>query len=1328
MRRVHLNFQFGWKNEESKNSFFRAVGYLLILAFILNPFSFFPDILGKRVTTEDDLSPKKNFANAYNYVPTGGNLVVGTAQAIKSATTSTANGGANTGSWKGTLADDNFHWVIGSTASGYDFNLVMGGVELKGANAIIIQTEITQTANISGVMQICDWVNSAAVNGAADSQCTTGGWRTINTNRATTNPTTATAYHFQIYDGYWSTGATGGTPISTPLANFVNGSNQVKIRYYSTVSTTTNTIGVDYLRIMPVINPIYEAASSTVITGGAMTGSYASTTIGVGTNMTGSDNSRLTIAGTTTARTQMYLTFENIKTYTGANTILFRSEFACSAASGYVYPTIYNFTTGLWESMVASSTILCFTTDTAHAFAKNNVNLSDYISGGEARIGFQTVASTTSSILIDLAYMMIGTTQTDSDVSEITFGTATSTSATSTRNINTSTSTAPYQNTWNVLAEDENNNMTHAFYAYDNDVDATVEEAVSYNLDFSVKAPNDYRITSAFFAGRYMSGTGGTVQFGMKDYSSLNQATGGWYTIGASATTALTYTDPYTVGTVTAGGLNGLYLNPHNMISATNGKMNLRLRTITDGATTVNSTAQWDFAMVSIQWVEDVQSKTRQYQFLPTAGATTTASTSPSFITAAKIPGAINGTNVGSWKGTLAADNMHWEVPVKPGAGIDFDLTFGSSSPGNANAILFQTTILQRAPKSFLKVQVCDWVSSAGVNGAADSRCTGGGWRNMNTNGVDYSTQVSSTLGFQIYDGYWSTGATGGTPISTPLTNFFDANGNFKVRFYGATTTAASSSVLIDRAMMEAVINPVYMAASSTNLNASSTSLWGSYASTTVGIGLTGSDNSYLMASGTATTQANFYSTFENVRTYTGANTILYSAEYSCSATGANIRPKIWNFTSGLWEDLTNTNIPCSTTDATNRWAKNNITISNYLSSGEMRIGWYTATSSTVAIRIDQQYMMIGTTQTDTDTAEISFGSVSSGSSATSTRTLDMTGTTGSWLLANEDESNTFGHDFYANDTDADAVLEEGTSANLDFSVTSPDNASISGIYFASRHMGGTSVQLTAGIRDYSGTFNTTGGWDAIGSAGTTALTYSDNITASTTATGGFFGYYTNPEDRTETLNNKTNIRLRTSTSGASTTNQVSQWDFAMVSIQWVEAQVSGGSLTLSLDSNSESFGTLTPGTPVYGSTTATVTTTNASGFNIAVNRVLPTATLDLNTNSAITIPDKTAWVPGGSCAVAGNATASSTSPQTLQFRVMSTGTDSSNYCSAWWGSNDSNALFAGFPTSAQQIMNRTSASTPSTATVIQYYLDTTSSQSSGAYSGDITVTATVNP
>jgi hypothetical protein len=171
-------------------------------------------------------------------------------------------------------------------------------------------------------------------------------------------------------------------------------------------------------------------------------------------------------------------------------------------------------------------------------------------------------------------------------------------------------------------------------------------------------------------------------------------------------------------------------------------------------------------------------------------------------------------------------------------------------------------------------------------------------------------------------------------------------------------------------------------------------------------------------------------------------------------------------------------------------------------------------------------------------------------------------------------------------------------------------------------------------------------------------------------------------------------------------------WGFDVISIL-------GDDTTLFFDSHA-------PG--VWATTTSEVYvyTENASGFYLSINRDNASAGLVHQSDPAYTIPDKTAWEPGANCSLAGNASASTTEAETLSFRVLQTGTDASNYCGAWWGSNDSSgALYAGLPATLKYIAIRSSASVPTTTTKVIYNIKTPPLQISGTYSGDITFTAT---
>ena len=574
--------------------FLQQIGIVILIVILIFVSAGWISYLEKLVPSNVLLpEPERAFAT-YQFTPTGGAIVLGTAPAILGATVAAAEG-TNLGSWRATLADDNFHWGIGSTTTGYNVHLDIGNVQLSGANLLMIQTEFDLDATVpSTLVQICDWVSNIGVHHAANAECTTGGWRNLNINDALITTATATAYHWQIYDGYWD--ATAITSISTPLTNFVGPGNMIRIRFFSTINATS-VVHIDHLRVFAVINPVYSASGATQISGAAPLGNYSQTAIAAG-GQTGNDAVFFRVPGTATAPSNFFFSFRNVRTWTGANTILVRSDYSCSATGNTHRPSVWNFTTSSWIDLTTAS-IACATADATNAWAINNINIADFVSGGEVRVGWRTLANGTQEIRVDFIYIMIGTTNT-SGTAELTFGTTAAGTVANTQNLDMTGTTA----TWNILSVDESNTQAFPFYAFDIDHDGTAEEASAANMNFAVTSPTNASVTGIFFAGRFMSGVAGTVQMGLRDYGGITQVTGGWTAIGATATTGLIYTDNITVAGVGSGGITGMTLNPKDHMDTIGNLMNIRLRTTASGAATNNSVAQWDFAMIAIQWVE----------------------------------------------------------------------------------------------------------------------------------------------------------------------------------------------------------------------------------------------------------------------------------------------------------------------------------------------------------------------------------------------------------------------------------------------------------------------------------------------------------------------------------------------------------------------------------------------------------------------------------------------------------------------------------------------------------------------------------------------------
>lgn len=178
--------------------------------------------------------------------------------------------------------------------------------------------------------------------------------------------------------------------------------------------------------------------------------------------------------------------------------------------------------------------------------------------------------------------------------------------------------------------------------------------------------------------------------------------------------------------------------------------------------------------------------------------------------------------------------------------------------------------------------------------------------------------------------------------------------------------------------------------------------------------------------------------------------------------------------------------------------------------------------------------------------------------------------------------------------------------------------------------------------------------------------------------------------------------------------------------------------LTVSVDNASVDFGSLTPGTPIYSSTSLSINTNNPGGYNVKINRnnsTSTTMTLGGLPDATNTIPD---YTPPWLVTDDGNATSSETSlAANLSFRVRLAETSTSTCgttasTTAWWGSNDvaGTAKYAGFPTSTT---NTTTFNCPTftsaTTTAKHYYrLDAPIvGQYIGSYSGGITFTAIAN-
>lgn len=170
--------------------------------------------------------------------------------------------------------------------------------------------------------------------------------------------------------------------------------------------------------------------------------------------------------------------------------------------------------------------------------------------------------------------------------------------------------------------------------------------------------------------------------------------------------------------------------------------------------------------------------------------------------------------------------------------------------------------------------------------------------------------------------------------------------------------------------------------------------------------------------------------------------------------------------------------------------------------------------------------------------------------------------------------------------------------------------------------------------------------------------------------------------------------------------------------------------ITTAVDYAAVTFGTITPTTPAYASSTVTSATNNSTGYNIKTARDDADTTLDLTTDAAVNITDQAAWLPGTNKTTAGNATTTAlldNSGYVLASRVDGGSSSACGYSSSWWGST-STKLWAGFNSTTKTTFDCDSYQISSTYALHAMRLNVDNTQKTGDYSGGITYTVTANP
>jgi hypothetical protein len=184
------------------------------------------------------------------------------------------------------------------------------------------------------------------------------------------------------------------------------------------------------------------------------------------------------------------------------------------------------------------------------------------------------------------------------------------------------------------------------------------------------------------------------------------------------------------------------------------------------------------------------------------------------------------------------------------------------------------------------------------------------------------------------------------------------------------------------------------------------------------------------------------------------------------------------------------------------------------------------------------------------------------------------------------------------------------------------------------------------------------------------------------------------------------------------------------------------GSGTLSVTVSTNSFGTISPSTVSFATTTIAVNTNNATGWFTTLSGDQKDTThnnLELIGASTTQIVDQTEWIPGSATTSAGNAvriTSLVNSQNVLAFRTMSASGTASFRAGSWWGTADNytdnaSTLWAGIAssTAGRQIGNSSVSSGGGDAiNTVLYYLNPASTQPTGQYLAPLTVTVTANP
>ncbi|MBU1036911.1 hypothetical protein KKF32_02660 [Patescibacteria group bacterium] len=1064
-----------FKRKEEIKYLKRILNSLLIF-LLVSPLLFFN--FDKPSNISDLLEPPK--AQAQNeWLPTSASVEVGSEYPVQDSI-------ANIPSYRALFSSDDYHWTTRFDASnGLDKRVNIDGVRLQSANKMIITYEgyVSQSVGVYTV-DIYDYISTT--------------WRTLNWREASFSDTTETSYTFEIYNGYWQS---GGTAINTPLSNFIStdGDRQVRIRVYSSYSSKAVVHYWDTLQIELAIDPVYYASSLTRLNGwtGTITNDYTYTNY--------SDDTSLIATNQTGTPLDFYLSFDEIETYTGANTIFVGHRGNASNAALTHNVEIYNFDSTSWETL--NGTALSNTSLTDYYFAKNNVTLTDYISSNEVRIRYVTAMENTYTLSLDLVYILIGSTNADTDLCEVTYGTvAGATTCANTRSIDTSSADSTWQQTT------ASSTSTPGYYPGDYGLTWGSYHAASANLWVPITIPSNRAVTGMKYAARFRSNYAAIKMMpSIKDMSGLNstEVDDGDYTLEQGGWVDVYYLNNSTTYTMVDPVSITLHSSPEDFIDTHNNRANFRMRT---SYSTWNSavTRDWDFTIMSIRTLEDDTTAADNPRYVATGG---TLATGTAY--------GVYSWNTGSSTALYDEDQDYW-FNYTSASGYDLHVDVDGVNLNNANKIII--TYRGRVTTSSFDVDLLIYDNASFT------------WRKI----ADTDDTPLRTYYYHIFDGFWNDG---NDPISTPLSNFINEDKRMRFRFFTTHSTSYRYHYF-DAFRIELATDPVYYAKDFIQ-EAGSGSVTNNYTYThPAAISTADSDDLRLGVENDPVDVSFEYSlVFGNVQTYTGANAILVNYEGYTSASLLTYALRIYNFDAGRWEDLSAAKLD-NTSDATYQFSTGKITLSDYISSNEIKIGIYTTTSTAGTHYTDYMYVTIGSVVDSTDDAEITIGSTSSGTAA-NTQTLDTSSAVSGWTL----ETSASTTNPYALDWVGLININQGAAANVNLPATLASSTAVTGIRYAQRMLSGSSdFRWKPYLRDYSGLADSTGGFLGVDSYSNSASTYYFDD-------GWLEDYFRNAEDCLNVYNSQINVNLREYSDSSSSQGPVINpvWDFNFVSIKWYE-------------------------------------------------------------------------------------------------------------------------------------------------------------------------------